>query len=136
MAIIAKTPTLEYETPPLHFPSSDLTFEHFPNNSTTSTIPKPYIIDSTTPNPLHSRSSHQTSLASQNLDTNILQNFPLNHHIPTQIVQSPPTTQQKPLKTTFYLPILPELYTHLTTYFAQEHFETKENDWMFRKVKT
>ena len=32
LAIIAKTPTLDNERTPLHFPSSDVTSEHFPNN--------------------------------------------------------------------------------------------------------
>ena len=105
LVIIAKTPTLDNERPPLHFPSSDTTSEHFLNNSTTSTTPKPSIIDSITPNPQHASSSYQKSHISQNSDTNILQNFHLNHQIPTQIVQNPPTTQPKPLKPTFHLPI-------------------------------
>ena len=88
LAITAKTRTLDNERPQLHFPSSDPTFEPFPNNSTTSTIPKPSIIDATTPSLEHASSSHQKSPTSQNPDTKILQNFPLNHHIPTQIVQN------------------------------------------------
>ena len=58
LVIIAKTPTLDNERPPLHFPSSDTTSEHFLNNSTTSTTPKPSIIDLTTPNPYHASSLH------------------------------------------------------------------------------
>ena len=99
-------------------------------------IPKPSIIDATTPSLEHASSSHQKSPTSQNPDTKILQNFPLNHHIPTQIFQIPPTTQPKPLKTTFHLPISPGLYAHLTTHFEPEHFDKKENDWMVRNVKT
>lgn len=70
------------------------------------------MIDLTTPNAHHASFSHQKSPTSHNPDTNILQNFPLNHEIPTQIVQ--PTTQPKSLKTTFHLSISPESYPHLT----------------------
>ena len=34
-SIIAKAPTLDNGRPPLHFPSSDPTSEHFPSNSKT-----------------------------------------------------------------------------------------------------
>ena len=88
LTVIANTPTLENDRPPLHFPISDPTCDLFSNYSTTSTIQKHSIIDSTTPNSQLASSSHQKSPTSQNLDTNILQKFPLNHQIPTQIVQN------------------------------------------------
>ena len=75
LAIITNCPTLDNERPLLHFPTSDPMSEHFPNNSTTSTIPKLSIIDLTTPNPHHASSSHQKSRTSQSPDINILKNF-------------------------------------------------------------
>ena len=72
LAIIVDTPTPDNERPPLYFPTSDLTSEYFPNNSTTFTILKSSIFDLTTPNPHHASSSHQKLPTSQNLNTNIL----------------------------------------------------------------
>uniref|UniRef100_M1DC82 Uncharacterized protein n=1 Tax=Solanum tuberosum TaxID=4113 RepID=M1DC82_SOLTU len=57
-AIIANTPIPNNGRPPLYFPTSNPTFVYLPNNSSTATIPKPPIID-TTPNPYHASSSHQ-----------------------------------------------------------------------------
>uniref|UniRef100_M1DY90 Uncharacterized protein n=1 Tax=Solanum tuberosum TaxID=4113 RepID=M1DY90_SOLTU len=92
LAFIANTPTPDSERPPLHFPTSDPTSERFPNNSTTATIPKPPLINLTTPNPHHASSSHQKLPTPHNPNTNVFQKFHLIHQTPTQIVQNPPTT--------------------------------------------
>ncbi|KAK4722115.1 hypothetical protein R3W88_012348 [Solanum pinnatisectum] len=128
LAIVANTPTPDNEITPLHFPTSDPISEHFPNNSSTATIPKPPIIDLTTPNPYHASSSHQKSPTPQNPNTNF-QNFPSIHQIPTQITQNPPTTQPIPLKTAFHLSISPELYPPFIPHFEPEYSEKKEMEW-------
>uniref|UniRef100_M1E0P2 Uncharacterized protein n=1 Tax=Solanum tuberosum TaxID=4113 RepID=M1E0P2_SOLTU len=129
LAIVADTPTLDNGRPPLHFPTSDPTCEHFPNNSSTSTILKPLIIDLTTPNPNHPSSPHQELPTPQNPNTNVFQNFPPIHQIPTKIAQDPPITQPIPLKNTFHLPIWPELYPPFTTHFEPDRYEKKEKEW-------
>uniref|UniRef100_M1DJP1 Uncharacterized protein n=1 Tax=Solanum tuberosum TaxID=4113 RepID=M1DJP1_SOLTU len=128
LAIIANTPTLDNRSPPLHFPTSDLTLEDFSNNSSPSTIPKPPIIDLTTPNPHHASSSHQKLPNPPNPNTNTFQNFPPVHQTLIQIVENPPTTQPIPLKTAFHLPISPESYHPFTTHVELEHYE-KNEEW-------
>ncbi|KAK4726978.1 hypothetical protein R3W88_031895 [Solanum pinnatisectum] len=129
LAIIAYTPTLDNGRPPLHFPISDPTPEHFPNNSSTATIPKPPIIDLTTPNPRHASFSHQTSPTPQN------PNFPPIQQILTQIIQNPPTTQPIPLKTACQNSTLSESQPLFTTQFELDHYEKKENEWKVIKGK-
>ncbi|KAL3351324.1 hypothetical protein AABB24_019756 [Solanum stoloniferum] len=136
LAIVANTPTLDNERPPLYFPTSDPVSEHFPNNSSTATIPKPPIIDLTTPNPHHASSSHQKLPTSPNPNTNTFQNFPLVHQTLTQIVKNPPTTRPIPLKIAFHLPIYPESYHPFTTHVELDHYEKNEKEWKVIKGKT
>uniref|UniRef100_M1DSN5 Uncharacterized protein n=1 Tax=Solanum tuberosum TaxID=4113 RepID=M1DSN5_SOLTU len=128
LAIIANTPTPVNGRPPLHFPTLDPTSDHFPNNLSTATNPKPPIIDLTTLNPHHASSSHQKLPTPQNPNTNS-QNFPPIHQTPTQIVQNPSTTQPIPIKTASHFPITPESYPFSTTHFELDDCEKKEKEW-------